>query len=100
CTWRSIQGERYAFGTPEVENVARGFVFENAFRVAGLGWESGGGWYEGVRWREEAARGLNDTEDVFAPGAFVAVLEPGGSHELTAAAASYSHRFLPAPLIL
>jgi predicted glycogen debranching enzyme len=100
CTWRNVHGERYAFGTPEVENVADGFVFENAFRVAGDGWESGGDWYSGVRLREEAARGLNDTEDVFAPGMFVAVLEPGSNHELTAADVSFADRMRPATLIV
>src|SRR6185312_7093017 len=60
CTWRNVHAERYAFGTPQIENVADGFVFEDAFRVAGAGWESGGEWYSGVRLREEAARGLND----------------------------------------
>jgi predicted glycogen debranching enzyme len=100
CTWRSIHAERYASGALNVENVATGFVFENAFRVIGSGWTSGGDWYTGVRWREEAARGLNDTEDVFAAGVFATTLEPGGSHELTAAAAAFSERLLPASLLV
>src|SRR5262249_25283164 len=52
-------------------------------------------WYRGVRAREEAARGLNDTEDLWAAGVFAADLEPGDRHEVTAAAAPFSDR-LPA----
>ena len=37
----------------------------------------GGEWYRGVRAREEAARGLNDREDLWAAGTFAAELEPG-----------------------
>ena len=55
-----------------------GFVFEGAYRVAGPGWPPGGDWYAGVCAREEAARGLNDSEDVWAAGRFSAEVEPGG----------------------
>jgi predicted glycogen debranching enzyme len=89
CTWRSVHGERFAYGTPVVEPVAEGFVFENAFRVGGAGWTQGGEWYSGVRAREEAARGLNDREDVWAAGTFSTVLTPGETHEVTAAAAPF-----------
>ncbi len=89
CTWRSVHGERSAFGEPDVEAVDRGFVFEGAYRVAGDGWEAGGEWYRGVRAREEAARGLNDCEDMWAAGAFKVDLEPGGAHEVIAAAAPF-----------
>jgi predicted glycogen debranching enzyme len=89
CTWRNVHGERLASGAPAVESSDDGFVFESAYRVAGSGWKPGGEWYRGVRAREEAARGLNDTEDVWAAGTFAAELEPGGSHEVTAAAAPY-----------
>ncbi len=89
CTWRSVHGERFAFGSPRVEQTADGFVFEDAFRVAGAGWEAGGDWYRGVRAREEAARGLNDREDVWAAGAFRVDLAPGETHETTAAAAPF-----------
>src|SRR5262249_39764152 len=70
CTWRGVHGERFGNGAPGVETTADGFVFEGAYRVAGAGWEAGGEWYRGVRAREEAARGLNDTEDVWAAGRF------------------------------
>jgi len=89
CTWRSVHGERFAYGTPVVESVADGFVFENAFRVGGAGWTQGGEWYSGVRAREEAARGLNDREDVWAAGRFSSFLTPGEIHEVTAAAAPF-----------
>src|SRR5262249_55171986 len=67
---------------------------EGAFRVAGAGWTWGGEWYRGVRAREEAARGLNDVEDVWAAGTFAAELSPGDSHEVTAGAAPFGE--LPA----
>jgi predicted glycogen debranching enzyme len=86
CTWRSVHGERHANGTPAVETTTDGFVFEGAYRVAGAGFSPGGGWFRGVRAREEAARGLNDSEDVWATGTFAVDLEPGEAHELTAAA--------------
>ena len=90
CTWRSVHGERFANGAPGVEGTADGFVFEGAFRVSGAGWESGGEWYRGVRAREEAARGLNDAEDVWAAGRFRAELDAGDVHEVTAAASPYA----------
>ena len=89
CTWRNVHGERFADGTPSVEPTADGFVFEGAYRVAGPGWAPGGDWYRGVRWREEAARGLNDREDLWAAGSFSASLEPGQTLEVTAAAAPF-----------
>ena len=89
CTWRSVHGERFADGPPSIEPTADGFVFEGAYRVAGPGWTPGGDWYRGVRWREEAARGLTDHEDVWAAGTFGASLEPGQTLEVTAAAAPF-----------
>jgi predicted glycogen debranching enzyme len=89
CTWRNVHGERFAAGAPAVESSRDGFVFENAYRVIGSGWAAGGEWYRGVRTREEAARGLNDVEDVWAAGTFAADLQQDGSHELTAAAAPF-----------
>ncbi len=89
CTWRSVHGERFANGAPNVEHTADGFVFESAYRLAGAGWAPGGDWYRGIRAREEAARGLGDVEDVWAAGAFAVDLEAGESHEVTAAAAPF-----------
>jgi predicted glycogen debranching enzyme len=89
CTWRSVHGERAADGPPSIEPTVDGFVFEGAYRVAGRGWRPGGDWYRGVRWREEATRGLNDREDVWAAGTFGASLEPGQTMEITAATAPF-----------
>ena len=86
CTWRSVHGERWAAGDPGIEATADGFVFEGAYRVAGAGWRPGGAWYRGVRAREEAARGLNDREDLWAAGSFSVELGMGDTHEVTAAA--------------
>jgi predicted glycogen debranching enzyme len=77
CTWRDGHGERFAAGPPAVESVDGGFVFEGAYRVRGPGFAPAGAWYEGVRYREEAARGLNDHEDLWHAGTFAAELEPG-----------------------
>ena len=86
CTWRSVHGERFANGDPAVEGTTDGFAFEGAYRVEGAGWRAGGEWYRGVRAREEAARGLNDREDLWAAGAFAVELRTGDTHEVTAAA--------------
>jgi predicted glycogen debranching enzyme len=92
CTWRNVHGERSAWGAPLVESLDDGFVFEDAYRLTGVGWAAGGEWYRGVRAREEAACGLNDLEDIWAAGTFAADLQLGGSHELTAAAEPFDGR--------
>ena len=89
CTWRSVHGERWAGDDPVVEAVADGFVFEGAYRLAGDGWRPGGSWFRGIRAREEAARGLDDREDMWVAGAFVTGLDAGDAHEVTAAAAPF-----------
>jgi predicted glycogen debranching enzyme len=76
-TWRDAHGERLAYGAPAVDNTADGYVFEGAYRVAGPGFEPAGEWYTGVRYREEAARGLGDREDLWHAGTFAAELSPG-----------------------
>jgi predicted glycogen debranching enzyme len=76
-TWRDAHGERFAYARPAVEPLADGYVFEGAYRVKGAGYTPGGAWYSGVRYREEAARGLNDHEDLWFTGSFTAELEPG-----------------------
>ncbi|MBI4259109.1 MAG: glycogen debranching enzyme family protein [Actinobacteria bacterium] len=77
CTWRDVHGERLAAGDPEVGAAPGGFVFEGAYRVRGPGFSPGGAWYRDVRYREEAARGLADREDLWFAGTFVAELSPG-----------------------
>jgi predicted glycogen debranching enzyme len=84
ATWRDVHGERFGDGTPGVDQVGDGFVFEGAYRVAGPGFRPAGEWYRGVRYREEAARGLADREDLWLAGTFAAELEPGETLTVTA----------------
>ncbi len=92
CTWRDAHGERFADGEPSVEPAADGFVFEGAYRVAADGPAGGAGaffapagdWYRGVRYREEADRGLNDREDLWFAGTFSATLGRGQAMGVTA----------------
>jgi predicted glycogen debranching enzyme len=90
ATWRDAHGERHAYGSPHVEAVADGFVFESAYRVAGPGFVPAGEWFEGVHYREEAARGLNAEEDLWHPGSFAADLGPGDTLTVTAWAGDLS----------
>jgi len=76
-TWRDAHAERFASGTPSVEILADGYVFEGAYRVAGPGFVPGGEWYAGVRYREEAARGLTDHEDLWCAGLFTQEVDVG-----------------------
>jgi predicted glycogen debranching enzyme len=84
CTWRDVHGERFADGPPAVDIGADGFVFENAYRVAGTGYVPGGEWYHGVHYRVETERGLGDSEDLWHAGHFATQLELGQAHELVA----------------
>jgi predicted glycogen debranching enzyme len=84
CTWRDVHGERFANGPPTVDTGPDGFVFENAYRVAGAGYVAGGEWYRGFHHRVEKERGLGDTEDLWHAGHFATQLEPGQAHELVA----------------
>jgi predicted glycogen debranching enzyme len=84
CTWRDAHGERYGDGPLSTEPTADGVVVEGAYRIAGPGFEPGGVWYRGVHLREEAARGLTATEDLWYAGAFVADLSAGDVAEVTA----------------
>jgi predicted glycogen debranching enzyme len=84
CTWRDVHGVRFAEGSPRVDVGGDGFVFEDAYRVAGTGYVSGGEWYHGVHYRVEKARGMSDLEDLWHAGYFKAELEAGQAHELVA----------------
>jgi len=84
ATWRDAHGDRHADGAPAVEAVADGFVFEGSYRVVGAGFAPAGEWYRSVRYREEAARGLNDQEDLWLAGTFSADLEPSDTLTVTA----------------
>ncbi|NUR32223.1 MAG: amylo-alpha-1,6-glucosidase, partial [Catenulispora sp.] len=86
CTWRDQHGERFASGgDPAIRATANGVVVEEAYRLAGPGWQAAGRWYRDVRLREEAARGLGDREDLWFAGSFTAALDrPGRTLEIAA----------------
>lgn len=84
CTGRDQHSERFAWGEPAVEATASGFVFESAYRVDGPGFTIDGTWYRGAFHREEAARGLGATEDLWAAGVFRAELTAGQALGVTA----------------
>ena len=83
-TWRDAHGERFAGAAPDVEHLADGYLFEGAYRVEGPGFRPGGDWYMGVRYREEAARGLQEHEDLWYAGTFAAELAPTQALTVTA----------------
>jgi predicted glycogen debranching enzyme len=82
CTWRDAHGERYADQGLPVENTADGVLVAGAYQVCGPGFAPAGQWWRGAYAREEAARGLNPTEDLFHAGSFTA--EPGAPLVVTA----------------
>jgi len=84
CTWRDAHGERNAGGTPRIELVDGGFIFEDAYRVSGPNYEASGEWYRGARYRVEAERGFTDHEDLWHAGTFAAELSPGQTLSVTA----------------
>ena len=84
CTERDVHGERSAWEQPQLETTTDGFVFEGAYRVRGPGYQPTGSWYRGLRHREEAARGLAPTEDVWSAGHFCADLRAGDTLEIEA----------------
>jgi predicted glycogen debranching enzyme len=84
CTWRDAHGERFAGTDPQIERTADGFVFEGHYVVKGPGYVPGGSWQRGARAREEAARGLNDVEDLWFAGRFSKTLETGDTLGVTA----------------
>jgi predicted glycogen debranching enzyme len=86
CTWRDQHGARSAGPAPDVQVTPVGFVFESAYRVDADGFEPGGAWYEAEFHREEAARGLGATEDLWVAGVFRCALAAGDAFELTASA--------------
>lgn len=84
CTWRDQHGARFAGGGLAVAPTATGVVVESAYRVDGPDHRAGGDWYRGDLHREEVARGLGGTEDLWAAGVFRAQLEAGGVLGVTA----------------
>jgi predicted glycogen debranching enzyme len=100
CTWRDVHGERFAGAAPAVETTALGFSFEGAYQVAAPGFAPNGAWYRDVHYRVEAARGLNDREDLWHPGSFTVQLQAGETHELVAWAAPFGEAPAPAAAIV
>ncbi|MFL6117514.1 MAG: amylo-alpha-1,6-glucosidase [Catenulispora sp.] len=102
CTWRDQHGERFAGGgDPAVRPAADGVVVEDAYRIAGPGWQAAGQWYRDVYLREEAARGLGAREDLWFAGSFRAELDrPGRTLEITAWSGDVETRPPPAARIV
>jgi predicted glycogen debranching enzyme len=86
CTWRDQHGDRVAGPAPDVQTTPTGLVFESAYRVDAEGFEPDGSWYRGELHREEAARGLGATEDLWAAGVLRRALTAGEALGLTASA--------------
>ncbi|TDC40433.1 amylo-alpha-1,6-glucosidase [Micromonospora sp. 15K316] len=102
CTWRDAHGERRADGPAlRVEPVAGGAVVEGAFRLAGPNWTPAGQWWFGVHHREEAARGLSATEDLWYAGGFSGALDrPGDTVSVLAWAAPLELEPMPATEVI
>ncbi len=100
ATWRDVHGERHADGSPDVAEVADGFVFEGAYRVSGPDFRRDGTWYHGVHHREEAARGLSADEDLVRAGTFSAVMRIGESMAITAWSGDLVRPLLPAAEVI
>jgi predicted glycogen debranching enzyme len=85
CTWRDAHALRDAGDAPlRAEHVADGVVVEDAYRIAGPGWQPAGEWHLGAYAGEEAARGLPAVEDLWHAGTYFARVEPGGVSEISA----------------
>jgi predicted glycogen debranching enzyme len=82
CTWRDADSERSHEGG---DLVMDGPVLEGgAYRLDGPGWRPIGEWYFDAHHREEAARGLNPGEDLWAAGTFGDTLRTGATLTVTA----------------
>lgn len=79
-TWRGSHDQRHGSGPLEVAHDTTGAVVERRYRLDGPGWEADGRWYRDVFMREEAARGLTATEDLWSAGHFRARLAGPGEH--------------------
>ncbi len=77
-TWRGSHDQRLGSGSLEVMHDSIGAVVERQYRLEGPQWEPDGRWYRNVFMREESARGLTDTEDLWSAGHFRARLAGAG----------------------
>jgi predicted glycogen debranching enzyme len=92
CTWRDANDLRAAGEPLHAEQVADGVAVEGAYRVAGTGWQPAGEWHLGAYAREEAARGLPATEDLWLAGTYVEQVNPGAVSEISAWAGALDER--------
>lgn len=77
-TWRDSHDQRVGSDSLEVAHDSSGAVVEGRYRLEGPEWQSDGRWYRNVFMREEAERGLSDTEDLWSAGHFRARLAGAG----------------------
>ena len=85
CTWREADAERRADGPVlKLEQVTDGVIVEDAYRVAGPGWQPGGGWHLGARTRVDAVRGRPAEEDLWLAGTYFQPVNSGETLEISA----------------
>ncbi|UWZ59925.1 glycogen debranching enzyme family protein [Dactylosporangium aurantiacum] len=86
CTWRHADVERDRTTPPPAVALAgdSGFTVEDTYRVDGPDFRPVGEWYLDAYAREEAARGLNPVEDLWAAGTFQAALTAGETLSVSA----------------
>ncbi len=100
CTWRDAHGERHGDGPLPTAPAVDGVVVAGAYRLAGPGWQAGGVWHRDAYLREEAARGLTATEDLWYAGQFVAELSAGERMEVSAWSPADADRPPPASRVV
>ncbi|MFF5078986.1 glycogen debranching enzyme N-terminal domain-containing protein [Actinoplanes sp. NPDC000266] len=101
CTWRDAHDERHASGPAlRAEQVADGVIVEQAYRIAGPGWQPAGEWHLGAYAREEETRGLPAVEDLWHAGTYFDRVNPGASMEISAWAGDLGQRPPPATAVI
>lgn len=102
CTWRHADVERDRTTPPPAVALAgdSGFTVEDAYRVDGPDFRPLGEWYLDAYAREEAARGLNPVEDLWAAGTFQATLTAGGTLSVSAWSGDLGTAPPPAPVVV
>lgn len=85
-TWREAAGYRGPDSDMRLETHGDGFVLESRVYVRGGGFKPKGEWTTDLCLRQEADRGLPDSDALLSPGRFEATLEPGDRQGFVAAA--------------
>ncbi|WP_043512623.1 MULTISPECIES: glycogen debranching enzyme N-terminal domain-containing protein [unclassified Actinoplanes] len=94
CTWRAAATSRRADGPGlRIEPAADGVVIEDAYRLAGTGWQAAGQWHLGARTGEQI-------EDLWLAGTFGKQVGPGESLEISAWAGDPAVRPPAPPVVL